>query len=379
MFQIKIATAICKSTILSLSALLLLNNAAGLMSVAHAQDVVTVQSTSKPNLHIVKSQNITVQNPVSGTGTIYADKTSKIGPLVEGRVVRVHVKVGDRVDKNAPLFEIDQDSYRFMHEEALTRLTMAEARLLNAKPAYERTERLYQNGNTTLALLDKVTSAFAVVRAEVAAAKIAVARGKKNLDNTIAYAPFNSVVTSRYMDEGVFLSNRVPGGSSAIIELQKIDTVTAIVQVPVRSIEKIRVGAPVKLKVDGISKLIEARITVINDKVDIATRTLEVRISIDNENYAIKPGLFIQAEIMPKGREAVVIPRHTIQGSPGGQFIYILEHGKAVRKNVTVNDYDAKLVEVTSGLKGNASVLSGTRLHDLTNGVEIGEIADVAG
>ena len=379
MAQTKYVTAIFKGAIPVLALPFLLNGAINFVPVAQAQDVVAVEATSHPDLQIIKSENVIVQNPIRGTGTIFAHKTSKIGPLVEGQIVRVHVKVGDRVEKGAPLFVINQVNHRFLYEEAQTRLTKAEARLKNAKPIFERAKELYQKGNTTLATMDKVTSAFAVARAEVVAAKIAVSRSKKNLDDTTAYAPFKSVVTSRYMDEGVYVSNRVPGSNNAIIELQKIDIVIAIIQVPVRDIEKISVGAPVKLKLDGISKPIEGKVTVINDKVDIATRTLEIRVSIDNDNYDIKPGLFVLAEILPKSREALVIPRHVVQGPPGSRYVYILEGGKAVRKSVTVNDYDAMLVEVTSGLKGNVPVLSGTGLLNLTDGMELGEITDVAG
>jgi len=379
MFQMQYVTAMFKSMALSLGILFFINSTVDVIPFTRAQDLVTAQSNSKLDLHIVKAKSITVQNPVRGTGTIFAHKTSKIGPLVEGQVTRVHVKVGDRVAKGSPLFEIDPENYRLIYEEALARLSIAEAQLMNVKPSYERAKKLYQNKSTTLALLEKATSALAVVRAEVASAKVGVARTKRDIENTIAYAPFDSVVTFRYIDEGIYLSNRVPGSNSAVVEIQKIDVVIAIVQIPVRELEKIRVGAPVKLRIDGISNSVDAKISVINDKVDISTRTVEVRIDVQNDNYNIKPGLFVQAEIQPESRQVIVIPRHVVQGSPGAHFIFIPVNGRAVRKDVAVSDYDAEFVEITSDLKIDVSILSGTSLPTLTDGMKIGEIDDVAG
>ena len=363
----------------ALFSLLLFAFMTGLEPLAQAQEAGAIQSSPKFNLHAVKAQSILIQNPITGTGTIFAHKTSKIGPLIEGQIVRVHVKVGDRVEKGTPLFEIRPDSYRFTYEEAKARLAMAEARLLAAKPAYERTRKLYRSKHTSLANLDTARSALDVVRAEITSAKVAVARTKRDLNDAIAYAPFKSVVTFRYMDEGVFLSNRVPGGSSSIIELKKIDVVTAIVQVPARELEHIRIGAPVKLMIDGISKPVAAKVTIINDKVDVATRTVEIRMTLQNNNYAIKPGLFVRAEIMPKSRKAIVLPRHVVQGVISGRYVYVLEGGKAVRKNVRTNDHDVMRVEVISGLRSGERVLNGPDLSRISDGMKVGELKDVAG
>jgi len=348
-------------------------------SVALAQAAFPGDTARKLNLRLFAAELKTVQSPIIGTGTIFAHKTSKIGPLVEGPVVRIHVNVGDNVKKGDPLFEIRADSYRFIYDESYARLAEAEARVRDAKPALERAQKLMKNKNISQARLDKAHSALALVRAKIAFAKVRTERAKKDLEDTVVHAPFNGVVTFRYVDEGVYLSNRVPGGNSAVIELQKIDIVTAIVQVPSRELEKLYVGAPVKLVIDGISNPVTAKITIINDKVDVATRTVEVRIVIKNSGYAIKPGLFIRAEILPKSRKALVIPRHAVQGPRGSRYVFVLRDGKAVRMSVRTVDHDATHVEIISGLNGAKRVLSGPDLPGLIDGLKVGEVPDVAG
>ena len=344
-----------------------------------AQETGGKDSTVKLSLQVIRAKTMTVNNPIIGTGTVYAEKTSKIGPLVEGQVMRVHVKVGDHVKKGDPLFQIRSDSYRFIHEESKAALEVTRAKLVEAEPAYKRSKNLYDRGTTSLAKLDKARSALAQVRASINSATVAVQRAKKNLDDTIVYAPFNGVITSRYVDEGIFLSNRVPGGSSAIIELKKIDVVKAIVQIPARELEKLYIGEPVRLNIDGIAKPISAEVSIINDKVDVATRTVEVRIAIANKNLAIKPGLFVRAEIQPKGHKAIVLPRRVVLGSISQPYVYVPDKGKAMRKAVRIFDLDAMNVEIVHGLKSGERVLTGSDLKRLSNGSEIGEISDVAG
>jgi len=341
-------------------------------SIAKAQDAAL-------NLRFVTAELKNVQSPIIGTGTIYAHKTSTIGPLVGGQVREIYVNVGDRVQEGDPLFEINPDRYRYAFEEAKANHAMAVARSNEVMSALERAQKLFKKDSISQSQLDKASSAVALVKAEIDAAKVRVNKARNDLEDTVVKAPYAGAITFHYVNEGVYLSNQVPGGSSAIVELQKIDIVVAIIQVPARELENLYVGAPVKLLVDGISTPVNAQVTIINDKVDIATRTVEVRIGLANADYAIKPGLFVRAEVFPKSRNAVVIPRHAVQGPRDEHYVFVLQGGKAVRKTVHTIDFDAILVEVVSGLTGNERVLIGPDLLRLKDGMAVGEVSDVAG
>jgi len=336
-------------------------------SIAKAQDAAL-------NLRLVTAELKNVQSPIIGTGTIFAHKTSKIGPIVGGQVREIYVNVGDRVQKGDPLFKINPDRYRYAFEEAKANHAMAVARFNEVKSALDRAQKLFKKDSISQSQLDKARSAVALVKAEIDAAKVRVDKAETDLEDTVLKAPFAGAITFRYVNEGVYLSSQVPGGSSAIVELQKIDIAIAIVQVPARELENLYVGAPVKLMIDGISTPVNAQISIINDKVDIETRTLEVRIGMENFDFAIKPGLFVKAEILPKSRSAVVILRDAVQGPRDEHYVFVLQGGKAVRKTVHTIDFDATLVEVVSGLTGNERVLIGPDLLRLKDGIAVGEL-----
>ncbi len=346
-----------------------------------ASDQKSVDSSEKTqlNLRLITAKQLNVQEPIIGTGTVFAHKSSKIGPTVEGQLVAVHVKVGDHVKLNEPLFQIRPDNYRLMFEEARARLAMARAKLTDAQPAYERAKSLHRRGTTSRALLDKASSALAVVRSEIELAAVVVKRANRDLEDTVVRAPFKGVITSRYKDEGVYLSPRIPGSNSAVIDIQKIDIVVVIIQVPARFLDRLFIGARARIKIDGLTAPIEAKVNVINHKVDIATRSAEVRIAIPNKGYKIRPGLFARAAIFPKPRKVVVVPRNIVRGNSGQRFVFLYQNRHAVRKEVEVVDYSATLVEVVSGLKEGVHILSGPDLLRVTDGLDVGGVPNVAG
>jgi len=364
----------------TLVATMFILNAPTAAAEARTGHAATTQPARKLALHIVKAKNLTIQKPITGTGTIFAHKTSMIGPLVQGQIINVLVNVGDRVKKAQALFEIRPHTYKYRHDEAIAQVKRAEAVVNEAQLALKRSARLIKHKNISEATHDKNKRTVQVAQADLEMAKVGRKRAKRNLDDTIVYAPFEGVVTARYKDEGIYLSTLLTGnGGNAVVELQKIDIVLAIVQIPAREVEHMRSGAPAKLYIDGISKPVDAKITIINYKIDVTTRAAEVRIVIPNKDYTIKPGLFVRAEIMPKSRTAIVLPRQVVLGPVSSPYVYIYENGKAVRKSVNIADLDALRVEIISGLKNSEPILAGPDLKHLSNGVRIGELSDVAG
>lgn len=265
-----------------------------LLIAALAGDVAQAQTAN------LKEYAFTV---ISGTGTLMPHKTSSIGPLVEGRIERIYVNVGDRVEAGAPLFETRSQTYRFKVEEMKASLAIAEARLNQAQLTLDRTDRLSDRGVASVATRDSATSAVLVATGEVELARARLRQAEQDLADTTVRAPFKGTITARYVDEGVFLTNRVPGGTgSSVVQIQKIDLVVAIVRVPSRDLPRLSVGSPATLRIDGADEPIAAKVDIINDMVDPATRTVEIRLGVENSKYAIRPGVFVQAEVRPTAR-----------------------------------------------------------------------------
>ena len=105
------------------------------------------------------------------------------------------------------------------------------------------------------------------------------------------------------------------GGGSAVIQLMKTDVVAVIVQVPETQLPRVRLGTPARVRIDGLDRVFESRVEIVNDRVEASSRSIEVRMPIANADLAIKPGLSATAEILPEPREALVLERRALLGS----------------------------------------------------------------
>ena len=232
---------------------------------------------------------------ITGTGKTEAAKTSDIAPLVAGRVEKIFVDIGDSVKKGQKLFAIRDVNYRLNLEVAKAKLAQAKAQEKKAQITFDRTQRLYKRGVSSRADLDEITSVFDSSKAAVKAAEVAVDQARQSLDDTIVTAPFDGVVTERYMDEGENPSGATPG----VVQIQKIDTLTVVVRVPARDAVSLQPGTPVRLRIDGVDAPVHAKVTVIKALIETASRIAQVRIMIPNPGLVIRPGQYVAAEFTP--------------------------------------------------------------------------------
>ena len=343
-----------------------------------AERETAADGTLKPNYTTVLVKALKRERAVIATGTIVADKTSNLGPIVEGRIEKIHVDSGDRVEKGDPLFETRRVTFDLKAKEAKAGLAMTKARVDEARLSFERIDKLFKRGSASAATRDTALSKLQVAQAEAETAAVKLQYAERDLKDSVMRAPFRGVVTERFVDEGVYLTNRATGGSGAgVVQLQKIDVLMAVMGVPSRDLPKIKAGDPVSMQIDGMPEPVEAKISVINDRVDAVTRTAEIRVKIDNKDYRIRSGVFVMARIKPELGKALVIPKAAVVTNNEGPIVYRLVNGKAVRTAVQIERRDRKAVEVVSGLREGERVIMGPGLNDLSDGFVIGRLSDV--
>jgi RND family efflux transporter MFP subunit len=319
-----------------------------------------------------------ISEPIPATGSVLADKTTEIGPRVDGIVEQIAVRVGDRVAEGQPLFRTRSVDYRLRLAEAEAAMLLVGAEAEKAARDRERVRTLHEKGVASRERLEQAETGLEVTRARVATAHAAVAMARQALADCVVRAPYAGVVTRRYIDEGAMLRTMM-GGGSAVVQLMKTDAVFVIAQVPETQLPRVRVGTPTRIRIDGLDRVFESRVEVLNDRVEATSRSLEVRMPVANPDLAIKPGLSATAEILPEPREALVLDRRALLGAADSRFVFVADGGRAVRRSVEVRDLDAARVEVLRGLVRGDRALVGPDLARLADGslVRI-EVADVA-
>lgn len=304
--------------------------------------------------------------PVIGTGTLAAEKTTDLGARVSGIVEQVHVRVGDQVAEGDRLFTLRRADHqiRALGAEYAARLSAAEAE--KSRRDLARIQELHGRGVASDEQLDAARTSFEIASARRGAADSELAMARQNLADTVVRAPYAGAITRRYLDEGAMLSAQM--NASPVIQIMKTDLVVAIVQIPELQLPRVSLGTPARVHVDGAAQSYDTSVAVLNARVDPATRAFEVRLPIRNEDLALRPGLFARAELLPPPRELLTLPRAALLGSESERFVFALAERRAARRAVRVRDLDALRVEVIEGLAAGDSVLIGPNLGALRDG-----------
>ena len=349
-----------------MAALLLLSLAGCGSQSGDAEKTAAASGQGATEVETVIVERSNLSQPVQGRGTIAAFQRSNLGALVQGPVDRIFVRVGDRVAKGAPLFRTRQADYQRRLNEALAAVRLARAEAQQAERTNERVQALKPRGFVSLSRVDEAETAVAVAKARVSQAEAVAATAQQALNDTIVRAPYDAVVTSRNVDEGVYLSTFGVGGQSSILEIQEVAFVAAIVSFPQDKLGQVQRNQPAHLFIEGFAKPFESYVAVINDRVDAQARTVEVRLPLRNPTYEVKPGLSVRAEISAPPTPALILPRRAIAGDSAAPFAFAVANSSVRKVAVRIRSIDFDRVEILSGLNAGQRVVLNppSMLHD---------------
>ena len=99
-----------------------------------------------------------------------------------------------------------------------------------------------------------------------------------------------------------------------------------------------------------------------DSRVDAVTRSVTVRALMPNPDGALKPGMFLNVRLARDERDALMIPEAALVPEQSRQFLFVVEDGRAVRREVRIGRREPGRVEVVAGLKpGERVVVEGTQ------------------
>lgn len=322
-------------------------------------------SKTKITVEVFRVETKTVYDVIRATGTIAPKQTSRIGPLIEGVIEKVFVRVGDRPRKGDPLFQVRSVEYEQEVSRAGGALAVAKADLSLRTKRLHRARQMVEKKLLSVAELDLSVAEAEVARANVQSAEANLAMARQRLKDTLVRAPFNGTVTGRFADEGIYMSNRFSmGGQSSVIELSEAEIVAGIMQVPEALLHKLRLGQKALIYPDGNGDPVESEVFIINDRVNPETRMAEFRLPVRNEDYKIKPGQFVRAEVYTEPQNVIVVPRESLQIEEGVSKVAVYEKENFVLKRVKTKSLEDGTVAVVEGLE-NGQIVAKSPLNAL--------------
>jgi membrane fusion protein (multidrug efflux system) len=274
-------------------------------------------------------------------GTIEALQTAELRPEASGTVARVAFEDGDTVEKGQLLLKLRDDAAKAQQADAEARLALADAK-------HGRVAALFEKQNTSRQELDQATAERDLARAAVDLARDAVRK-------TEVRAPFDGVVGRREVSVGASV-----GPSTTVTRIEDLTQVTVDLALPERLLSVVAVGSAVRVRVDAFpADVFEGEIKYVAPRIDEATRTVEVRAHVPNEDRRLRPGLSAEVEVVTASRpDALMVPTQAVQTTDKGTTVFVVDaESKAQIRPVKTGTRTDDRVEVLEGLAAGDKVV----------------------
>jgi len=211
-------------------------------------------------------------------------------------------------------------------------------------------ESLYEKGGVTLKELKTAGINYEN-------AKTTVINSKLQLERTKIVAPINGVIVDLpYNTQGTQIETGV-----SVVKIMDYQTMFMDVQLPEKYISVIKPGQVVKLTNYTIPEdTIIGYVTQLSPAINADTRTFKGSVSIDNQDYLLRPGMFVKADIVTNHKDSViVIPKNIILSRQRGKTVFVVDRGIAVERIIETGLENITEIEVTNGLSKNVRIVTG--------------------
>jgi membrane fusion protein (multidrug efflux system) len=311
----------------------------------------------------------TITQHISAPGSVVARRESHIGAEVSGRIVRIHVFEGDRVEAGAPLFEIDRAPFAIALRQATAGLDVARAERQQIAADLRRAEALQRENLLSPQEVERLTTSLAVAQAHERAAAEAVELAQHNLERTMVPAPFAGSVAERLADEG---TTALVQPQTIVVVLQETAELEAHAAIPESQMALVRVGDTALVRIEGLVEPVATQITAVSDTIDRTTRTYLVKMRVPNAGHRIKAGIFAQVEITPQGSTDVVLaPREAVRVEDGRTRLLLVRDGRVDALPIEVGTFTETDVEILAGASAGDTAIVGTAARTIAPGMPV--------
>jgi RND family efflux transporter MFP subunit len=266
------------------------------------------------------------------------------------------VQEGTAVSAGQVLARIDQADLRARLQQQQAMLDEAQAKLAMATKNETNSGALLKQKYISQNAYDSTQNSVDLARANVKSAAAMVEIARIALNDGVIRAPISGVVSKRHVQAGEKLSPDMP-----VYSIVSLDQLTLEAQVPASEIPRVKVGQDVKFKVDGFQKReFAGKVARINPTTEAGSRAMLVYISVQNDDGALRGGMFAKGSIVTD-RSAVmpIVPLTALRTDKGQQVVYKIEQDKVVAQPVRLGlrNEDEGYAEVTEGLDKGANVI----------------------
>lgn len=345
-----------------------------------------------------------IESALTTNGRIETERTAAVRSSTSGRVGRLYVRRGAKLERDEPLLQLVDAGQGAARDRAGARLAAAKARLVQLEAGLDPLRREQLRGELTkleaarshasedLERLRRLSARNAVARSEVDAqsralqdladniealsdqlqapplegrrselgaaileAEAELREAEQAVNALVLRAPADGTLFSLAVQEGDFLES-----GSLVARIGVTERVTARIFVDEPELGRITQGCVARISADAYpGREWECRVdTLATEVVEVGPRRVgEVLCQADNPDSLLLPGLAVRVRIMTQRAErALSVPRAAVMGGSEEPFVWAVQDGRAAKRSVVLGVVGPVYAEVVSGLAESDSI-----------------------
>ncbi|PYU32528.1 MAG: efflux RND transporter periplasmic adaptor subunit [Acidobacteria bacterium] len=313
---------------------------------------------------------VTVARATAHDVPVYLDEIGRSGafesvtvtPQISGRITERHFEDGAELEKGQLLFTIDPRPYQAQLDSAQAQLAQSKAALDLAKTQLKMYGSIANTRAVSQMDVETKKNTVAVDEAQVQAAEAAVENAKLNLEYCYIHSPIDGRAGMRLVDVG----NVVQTNSTGLLLIQRLDPIYADFTITEGDLPQVQrelargtLQALVRIPSDPPNRAREGKLTFVDNMVQNATGTVNLRATIPNRDHHFWPGQFLDVTlVLATAKGAVLIPNQATQISQQGPYVYVVKpDDTAELRLVTLGQRQGDDVVVTKGVADGERVV----------------------
>ena len=289
---------------------------------ADTEEAAEIASIKTQTVEVVNPSNRSFSAELHIVGTAMPNQQVMVHAMEGGYVGNMNNDIGDYVVAGQVIAELRNPELRRMWEKASAILDGKKSTYERLKSTASKTPDL-----TPLQVLEEAEADYLSALAELGSIQ-------DRQSFLRVKAPFSGLITQRFVDNGALVQSGISNtGTLALVELQQIDPIRLTIPLPERDAGIINIGDTVKVtfpELPGESFI--AQVSRTAGVLDVASKTMQIEIDIDNKKGLIKPGMYAKAIMMLSSRDNVLsLPVNGQYMFQDELFVLEVIDGKVVR------------------------------------------------
>ena len=319
------------------------------------QNVVTPVEKAASPVKVITLGKSKIARTIDYTATILPFEEVNMVPSTPGRIDKIYVEVGARVNKGDNLFLMDR-----------TQLYQQKVQLASLAKDLSRLDTLLKSGSVKQQQYDQLKTQYDVT--------------KTNVDfmeaNTLLKAPFYGVVTGKYFEDGEMYSGlpTTTSGRSAVVTVMQVNPLKVNVGISEQYYPLIKKGMKAEITADVYKgDKFTGTVFRVHPTINAATRSFNTELELPNRNDMLKPGMFVRVSMNLGEVETFVVPASTVlqQEGTNQRFVFLDKENVASRVEVILGQRFDDMLEIISSVINEGDKLVTEGQAKLINGDKI--------